>query len=162
MKTRAQTLPAPELVAVEETINELFELDNRVAEATPALLPLESQKELIDFLTVEHQSDNYLQKNNSGKAIAYISLIDTDRETMEVLNIGVDPLAQNCGVGRALMKFAENKAKTSGKKKIILVTNTKNLAAVNFYKKLGYRIAKTIDNYYGDGETRHLFEKLIS
>jgi ribosomal protein S18 acetylase RimI-like enzyme len=40
-----------------------------------------------------------------------------------------------------------------------LVTNKKNVNAIGFYKRLGYKIIKEMPNYYGDGETRYLCEK---
>jgi ribosomal protein S18 acetylase RimI-like enzyme len=42
-----------------------------------------------------------------------------------------------------------------------LVTNVKNLPAVHFYKRIGYKIVKEAENYYGDGETRYILEKKI-
>jgi ribosomal protein S18 acetylase RimI-like enzyme len=161
MSINLDLLPRPELIDVATNINELFTLDDQVARATPSLLPLESPQELVDFLTIEHHTDTYLQRDENGNAIAYVSLIDSDELTTEVLNIGVAPTTQNQGVGKSLMKFAESKAKQLGKKKVKLVTNTKNDKAINFYKKLGYEIAKVIDNYYGDGETRYLLEKRL-
>ncbi|MCL5106230.1 MAG: hypothetical protein M1331_02450, partial [Candidatus Marsarchaeota archaeon] len=57
--------------------------------------------------------------------------------------------------------FIEGLAAGSRRRKVILVTNKKNLRAINFYKSLGYAPIREIANYYGDGETRILFEKTL-
>ncbi len=148
-------------VNVREVLNELFELDNKVARATPALLPLETPEELYKFLEEEHKSDTYILRDENGKMVAYLSVLNFDAESMEVLNLGVDPDLQGGGLGRKMMNFAEELASEQGKKKIRLVTNVKNDQAVNFYKKIGYVIVKEAENYYGDGETRYIFERSL-
>jgi ribosomal protein S18 acetylase RimI-like enzyme len=152
----------PEKIDVAANINELFVLDAKVAEASPAILPLETPRELEDFLIKDHHSDTYLQKTKNGNAVGYLSVIDLDGDAMEILNIGVDPKAQGKGYGRSMMQLAEELAKNLGKKKITLVTNPKNAQAIHFYKKLGYQITAEIENYYGDGEARYALEKLLS
>ena len=153
--------PGIHKINVEETIDVLFEIDNKVARATPSLLPLESPKELSDFLIKEHNSDNYLMNDDQGHVVGYLSVLDFDADSMEVLNFGTDPDFQGKGHGRAMMDFAEKLAKEKGKKKIRLVTNVKNTEAIGFYKAIGYTIVKEAENYYGDGENRYIFEKNI-
>ncbi len=80
---------------------------------------------------------------------------------IEILNLGVDPKLQGKGIGRQMMRFAEKNAAELGREKVILVTNVKNLQAVGFYKKSGYKIVKEVPNYYSDGETRYIFEKTL-
>ena len=149
------------IIDVEKDIDVLFELDNKVARATPALLPLETPQELIDFLIKEHKTDNYLLYDEAGKAAGYLSVMDFDDDSMEVLNLGTDPDLQGKGYGRKMMEYAEGLAKDKNKNKIRLVTNTKNDQAVGFYKNIGYSIVKEVENYYGYGETRYVFEKII-
>jgi ribosomal protein S18 acetylase RimI-like enzyme len=149
-------------IDVQEEIETLFELDNKVARATPALLPLETPQELIDFLIKDHKSDNYLFNDEQGRAVGYLSVMDFDENTMEVLNLGTDPDVQGKGYGKKMMEYAEQLAKEGGKNKIRLVTNVKNNQAVGFYKAIGYSIIKEAENYYGDGETRYIFEKNLS
>ena len=61
-----------------------------------------------------------------------------------------------------MMEFTEKRAAKLGRKKVTLVTNTKNTKAIGFYKHLGYRNIKRIENYFGDGEARYLFEKRLA
>ena len=148
-------------VNVEETLDVLFELDNKMARATPELLPLESPKELLNFLIKDHQTDNYLMNDNEGHIVGYLSVLDFDETSLEVLNLGTDPDFQGKGYGRTMMNFAEKLAKERGKVKVRLVTNVKNSKAIGFYKAIGYTIVKEAENYYGDGETRYIFEKSL-
>ncbi len=153
--------PGIHKINVEDTIDVLFELDDKVARATPELLPLESPHALSDFLIKEHTTDNYLMNDDTGHIIGYLSVLDFDADSLEVLNLGTDPDFQGKGFGKAMMDFAEGIAKEKGKNKIRLVTNVKNTKAVGFYKAIGYTIVKEAENYYGDGETRYIFEKKL-
>ncbi len=149
-------------IDVVKNIDFLFTLDVKIAKASPYLLPLQTKGELLDFLTKKHKSETWVWYDQQGAIIGYFSLIDMPKESaMEVLNIGVDPAFQSKGHGRAMMAFIEELAAGSRRRKVILVTNKKNLRAINFYKSLGYAPIRGIANYYGDGETRILFEKTL-
>jgi ribosomal protein S18 acetylase RimI-like enzyme len=148
---------------VKQNLSSLFALDVKIAKAAPSLLPLETKEKFLDFLTKEHDSETWALENQYGKVVGYISLVDKPKEgAMEVLNIGIDPEFQGRGYGKELMIFAEKQAIKKGRKKITLVTNKKNSLSINFYKNIGYTIIKEIKNYYGDGETRYLFEKSVT
>ena len=99
--------------------------------------------------------------DDQGHIVGYLSVLDFDADSMEVLNLGTDPDFQGKGHGRAMMDFAEKLAKEKGKNNIRLVTNVKNTEAIGFYKAIGYTIVKEAENYYGDGENRYIFEKNI-
>lgn len=149
-------------IDVEKHLDELFALDVKVADATPSLLPLENKEKFLEFLIKEHKSDTYILEDKAGAYIGYLSVIDKPKENaMEILNLGVDPDLQGNGYGKHMMEFAEKLAKDLGRRKTTLVTNTKNTQAIDFYKGIGYNIVKEIEDYYGDGETRYLFEKTL-
>lgn len=57
-------------------------------------------------------------------------------------NIAVYPQYRGRGIGKRLIFEAEKEAKIVGAKKIILGVEKENITAINFYKKLGYRIEK--------------------
>lgn len=150
-------------VDVKENLDILFALDTKVAKAGSHLFVLETKEKFLDFLTKEHKSETWIWKDYShGNLIGYLSLVDKPSEdAMEVLSIAIDPEFQNKGYGKQMMTFAEELAVKNRRNKIMLVTNTKNLPAISFYKGLGYNIVKEMPNYYGDGETRYLFEKIL-
>ncbi len=129
-------------IDVKENIGPLYALDARVSRAAPALLPFETEKKLLAFLTKENDSETWLWEDQDGSFVAYISLIDKPEESvMEVLRICVDPDLQRRGIGKLMMKFAEKVALERRRKKMDLLTNPENRKAMGFYKGLGYRIA---------------------
>lgn len=147
---------------VKKEIGPLHVFDARVAKANPALLPRDSEESLLAFLTKEHHSETWTWKTESGTIVGYISLIDKPKENaMEVLRICVDPPKWRKKVGTEMMTFAEQSALKLGRKKVDLATNKTNGQAISFYKSLGYHIAKEVENYYGEGEVRYIFEKQL-
>jgi ribosomal protein S18 acetylase RimI-like enzyme len=147
-------------VSIEENLQQLFDFDSNVSKASPYILPLETTKEFFNFFTVEHQSDIYILNDEKEKLVGFFATINMiDKKKMELLSIMIDPLSQRHGYGRKIMEFIEKLAKKAGFETIVLVTNIKNMPAINFYKSLGYKIIKKAENYYGDGETRYIFEK---
>ncbi len=150
-------------IDVKEELGPLYTFDARVAKANPALLARDGEEWLLSFLTKEHDSETWVWKTESGDLVGYISLIDKPKEnSMEVLRICVDPPKWRKKVGTEMMDFAEKMALKLGRRKVDLATNKANAQAIAFYKKLGYRIAKEVENYYGEGEIRYIFEKALS
>lgn len=75
---------------------------------------------------------------DAGAVVALLVLIpQTDHLVVE--NVAVDPTRQGEGIGRALLAFAEDIARSTARPELRLFTHaamTENLA---FYPKLGYR-----------------------
>ena len=109
--------PGIHKIDVEKSIDVLFEIDDKVARATPSLLPLKSPEKLSHFLIKEHNTDNYLMNDNEGNIVGYLSVLDFDENTLEVLNLGTDPDFQGKGFGKTMMDFAEEIAKGKNKNK---------------------------------------------
>ncbi len=150
-------------VDVKEHLDVLFALDTKIANATPHYLSFKTKEEFLDFFTQKHKSETWVWNDQHGNLVGYLSLVDMPKEgAMEILSVAVDPDYQNKGYGRQMMEFAERQALENGRKKTILVTNNKNQPAIAFYKGIGYNAVREIANYYGDGETRILFEKILS
>ena len=150
-------------VNIKESLDILFDLDVKVAKATPTYLPLETKKKFLDFFTKEHDAEILMCKEKNGTIAGFLALVSKlGEDSLEVLNIGIDPLYQHKGYGREMIEFAEKTALTSHTNHITLVTNKKNINAIGFFKHMGYSIIKEIPNYYGDGETRYLFGKTLS
>lgn len=56
-----------------------------------------------------------------------------------VENIAVDPAGVGKGIGKALMRLAEDRAHEAGQSKIVLYTNARMYENFPFYAALGYR-----------------------
>ncbi len=67
-----------------------------------------------------------------------------------VVTIDVLPDARRTGLGTRLMQEVESRLKINGCEAIFLETAVDNLPALNFYKRLGYSVVKTIPRYYLD------------
>ena len=147
-------------VDVKKNLDVLFALELKIAKVTPTLLQIETRDRFLHFLTGEPHSTTWLWKEPSGRNAGYMTLIDKpDEELLEVLAIRVDPGLQGLGYGRKMMGFSERLAAELGRKKVMLATSPENTKALGFYKRLGYRIIKKAENYYGDGTPRYLLEK---
>jgi len=79
-----------------------------------------------------------------------------------VISIAVLPKHQQKGIGYALMREATQAMVNYQAKECYLEVRESNLPAVELYKKLGFEIARTIKNYYADGENAFVMAKQIS
>jgi ribosomal protein S18 acetylase RimI-like enzyme len=150
-------------VIMGENLQQLFDFDTKVTKASPYILPFETSREFLNFFTIEHKSDTYIYNDDKGNLVGIFSVIYFSSEnTMELLSIMIDPVFQKHGYGKKIMLFVEDLANKTGITKMKLVTNIKNISAIGFYKSIGYKIIKKVKNYYGDGETRYVFEKMIN
>jgi len=69
-----------------------------------------------------------------------------------VISIAVLPSHHRKGIGCALMREATQAMVNYNAKECYLEVRESNLHAVNLYKKLRFETARTIRNYYADGE----------
>lgn len=76
-----------------------------------------------------------------------------------VISIAVLPSHHRQGIGYALIKEATHAMREYNAKECYLEVRESNLPAVTLYKKLGFEIARTIRNYYADGEDAYLMAK---
>ncbi len=67
-----------------------------------------------------------------------------------IVTIDVLPEARRSGLGTRLMKEIESRLQEEGCETIFLETAVDNVAAIKFYKRLGYFVVKTIPRYYLD------------
>jgi len=61
-----------------------------------------------------------------------------------ISNIAIYPQYRGMGVGKRLILEAEQEAKMVGAERIILDVEKENISAINFYKKLGYKMIKEV------------------
>lgn len=65
-----------------------------------------------------------------------------------IITIDTLPEFRRHGLGTTLMNAAEHRLRTGGCYGMVLETAVDNLAAIAFYKRLGYFVLKTIPRYY--------------
>lgn len=81
--------------------------------------------------------------------VGTVGLIPKDESTCEMIKMGVDSAAQGKGVGLSLGNALMEEAKRMGFSKMVLYSNTKLLAALYLYKKLGFKEVEAECGSYG-------------
>lgn len=66
-------------------------------------------------------------------------------------SIAMDPAFRGRGLGRQLMEAAEEAAAAQACTAMSLEVRTDNTAAIALYRKLGYRVTRTLEGYHEDG-----------
>lgn len=83
-------------------------------------------------------------------------------EMAEMISLAVAPAWRKKGIGTKLINFLIEHFKEKRLKEISLNVRTKNKIGIFFYQNLGFKIIKTIKNYYRNGEDAYLMKKEIS
>ncbi len=76
-----------------------------------------------------------------------------------IATIGVDPRYQRRGIGSALLRACEEKAKLPRMKLTVRISNQ---GAISLYEKEGYRSVDIWRRYYNDGEDGLVMEKTLN
>ncbi len=76
-----------------------------------------------------------------------------------IATIGVDPRYQRRGIGSALLRACEEKAKLPRMKLTVRISNE---GAISLYEKEGYRSVDIWRRYYNDGEDGLVMEKTLN
>jgi ribosomal protein S18 acetylase RimI-like enzyme len=76
---------------------------------------------------------------------AYGDLIETEADEFYISNVAVLPGFQGCGLGKALLDYAETLARTAGLHKCSLLVSYANEPARHLYEKLGYDTVRKYD-----------------
>jgi GNAT superfamily N-acetyltransferase len=96
-----------------------------------------------------------------GRILGTVTLEITDRipgghprpplgpDQANVRMLGVDPMVQRSGVGRALMEASIKEARRAGKRRVTLETTEAMTAAHGLYESMGFR--RGPDQVYDDG-----------
>lgn len=142
-------------------------MDVRIREATPedfdALWRIDQQcfepgisytrRELSWYMNLRG-AFTIVGETRSGKArwkIAAFGIGQQPRPGLgHIITIDVRPDARRTGLGSRLMREVESRLKEDGCETIFLETAVDNVAAIKFYKRLGYSVMKTIPRYYLD------------
>lgn len=81
---------------------------------------------------------------------------------MHITNIAIDEKYQRQGVATQLMDRLENMAAQRDCRYTHLEVRTNNVAAINFYKTLGYDIIYTRKQYYINGDDAYVMHKELA
>ncbi len=124
--------------------------------------------ELIDEFLAKHEESGYeiySAVDDEDVVVGYICFgkRPLTQGTYDVYWIVVDPSLQGNGIGKRLMKFAEQKIKEKGGNLILVETSSqdKYLKTRLFYKSCGYEETARIKDFYKKGDNLVIFAKHI-
>lgn len=78
-----------------------------------------------------------------------------------VVSVAVMSEHRKKGIGEALVSSAMEAMKTYGAKQCYLEVRVSNDPGIKLYKKLGFEVARTSQNYYADGEDAFIMTKKL-
>ena len=114
-------------------LNEAWISINFMLEASDKLVLSNPQKYILD------RGGNVFIALEDGKVLGCCALLVHDIFTCELAKMVVDPLAQGKGIGLLLGNALVEKALERGFNRVILEGNTKMVASIALYRKLGFQ-----------------------
>lgn len=130
-----------------------------ITEMTEASVPLVAELEAKCFSdpwpcesfinTLSNDHAQYFTAYNGSDFLGYIGMYDLIDE-VSIINVAVDPAYRNSGIGKLLMKKAEEYALIRGCPMITLEVRQSNDPARRLYESLGYEIYGYQKDYYSD------------
>jgi ribosomal-protein-alanine N-acetyltransferase len=71
---------------------------------------------------------------------------------LHLLNVAVHPAFRRCGVGRELLAWIIGDGRASGCERAFLEVRRSNSAAMQMYRKAGFRVVSVRPRYYADND----------
>ena len=102
--------------------------------------------------------EGFMVAEDKGKILGY-AIGEVQKDCGKIISIAVYPIYRKKGIGKELANFLIEYFKKKNLKKISLQVRKNNLAAISFYKNLGFQILKTIKNYYQNGDDAYLMKR---
>ena len=131
-----------------------------------ALFPSEYLEEMIsDYFNNPDSQDYWFTyvDQNTPLAIGYCVPEKLTEGTYNLLEIGVSQEAQRKGIAASMMENIELVLKQNEARLLIVETSSDDaqIAARNFYPKIGYTQAAVIKDFWKDGEDKIVFLKRL-
>lgn len=106
--------------------------------------------------------DTLVAVSTCGKSISGFAIMIFREHTAHLNLLAVRPKHRRQGIGRYLIEWLEESAKTAGTFQLSLEVRESNLAAQAFYESLGYKQTKKISGYYQQTESAVRMTRNIS
>ncbi|MEM3731253.1 MAG: ribosomal protein S18-alanine N-acetyltransferase [Candidatus Bathyarchaeia archaeon] len=119
-------------------------------------------KQQIHSLLANYNSIGLVAKINSEIVGFIIGMIYPERDSLigHIITLDVSPLHRRKGIAERLLQEIEGLFKENNVKTCCLEVREDNTAALNLYRKLGYRRVGRLKNYYGDANGIYLEKDL--
>ena len=109
-----------------------------------------------DYETLVAAGDVWIGERD-GRVVGVL-VIRASGDALELENVAVDPAAQGLGHGRALVRFAESRARELGLEAVELYTNEAMVENLQLYPRLGF---VETERRVEDGYRRVYFRKTL-
>ncbi len=96
---------------------------------------------------------------DEGRQLAGAVMLLFEGRVCRVLSVAVAPGSRRKGLGSAMMHAAEEEARARGCELVRLEVSTRNVAAIEMYRRLGYRTDGVLYGYYSWGEDAYSMTK---
>jgi RsiW-degrading membrane proteinase PrsW (M82 family)/ribosomal protein S18 acetylase RimI-like enzyme len=98
-----------------------------------------------------HENNEFLIIYNAGIPVGFASYGEVESTVFKLHKIYILPKHQGRGTGRFVIEQIIKDKKTRGGRSLLLQVNRNNVAAKNFYEKLGFEVIRTEDTDIGGG-----------
>ncbi len=131
---------------------------NRILEIEKSSFPLDaySKKRFENFY--KKGVGDFIVAKTKNRLVGYI-MASQKNSLVDLQSVAVDKNYRNFGIGKILVEFILHRFEKRGFERASLKVRTNNKAAISFYKKLGFKITKTLRNYYCGGSNAYQMEK---
>ncbi len=125
--------------------------------------PEQVQYGKIEFLYLITRTDviSYVIEHQDKMLGFIMSSIEETKISANIITLDVHPKYRRCGIATRLLTKVESQFKKLELTEATLQVNINNDPAVKFYRKKGYVIRSTIDDYY-PGEDAYFMAKKLS
>ncbi|OCX51180.1 hypothetical protein BEL04_20970 [Mucilaginibacter sp. PPCGB 2223] len=132
----------------------------RKNEQMPYGLLLLADEEMQAIERYIHQSDIYVIEAGD-KIVGVCAVYTIDEHTAEIKAIAVDEAYQNQGIGKLMLKDAEDKAREKGFNELIIGTPTIAWKQISIYQKAGFELYEVKKDFFINYYTQQIFEDSV-
>ncbi len=97
------------------------------------------------------EPEGFLVAECDSRVVGYVIGV-RERGYCHIISIAVHPAYRRKGIGSALLKKLIEIMEHKGLTSFLLEVRVSNTAAINLYRRFGFRIVRRIPSYYKDGE----------
>ena len=117
------------------------------------------RKDHVAWILENDRALTILDDGPSGVTAAMMLLFEG--RACRILSVAVAPDTRRRGIGTRMMHLAEEVCQERGTAIIRLEVSTRNLAAIELYRRLGYRTDGVLYGYYSWGEDAYSMRKVV-
>lgn len=118
------------------------------------------RRDHIGWILQNEHAMTFVEDGTPGVIAAMMLLFEG--RTGRVLSVGVAPQARRRGIATRMMQIAEAVCRERNCSSIRLEVSTQNFAAIELYRRLGYRTNGVLYGYYSWGEDAYSMEKTLA